>query len=198
MPWSEQLTLLGNHCTLKPLHLDHLNPLIEAVSDGELWKIKYALVPHPDTMENEIKHRLALHDKNEMMPFTVFDNKTQKIVGMTSFARIDQENKRLDIGFTWYAKSHQRTALNTECKLVLLTHAFEQLNCIAVGFRVDFLNQASRMAVERLGAKLEGIIRNYGVMPNGHTRDMCFYSILPHEWPNVKSHLHYLLEKYSC
>jgi N-acetyltransferase len=127
------------------------------------------------------------------MPFIVIHRQTQQIAGMTTYCQIDNVNKRLDIGFTWYAKSHQRTSLNTHCKLLLLTHAFEKLDAIAVGFRVDFLNHVSCRAVERLGAKLEGVIRNYAVMPDGNIRDMCFYSILPYEWPRVKAHLHGLL-----
>lgn len=195
MLWLEPLTLCGKNCTLEPLLHEHQDDLIEAVKDGELWNLWYAAIPKANEMHEEITKRLALQVAGEMLPFSVVDNKTRKVIGMTSYCRIDSTNKRLDIGFTWYAKSYQKTALNTEAKLMLLTHAFEELNCIAVGFRVDSLNRESQRAVERLGAKLEGVIRNYSVLPSGHARDMCFYSILPHEWPNVKVNLNYLLNK---
>ena len=195
MAWPEPFLLKGEHATLEPLQQTHHDALIEAATEGALWDLSYAAVPHPKEMMHEINRRLELQKKGLMLPFVVVHNQSQKIVGMTSYAHTDGVNKRLDIGFTWYAKSHQRTALNTECKLMLLAHAFEQLHCIAVGFRVDYLNRPSRQAVERLGAKYEGMMRNYAVMSNGHVRDMCFYSILPHEWPRIKSHLASLLEK---
>lgn len=197
MNWPQPLTIENDYCKLEPLTHDHHDALVEAVNDGEIWKVHYALVPTPQQMKNEIVNRLQLQKEGMMLPFVIIHKKTNKIVGMTSYCRIDNVNKRLDIGYTWYAKSYQRTALNTECKILLLTHALEKLNCIAVGFRVDYLNQPSRKAVERLGAKFEGVIRNYAVMPNGGLRDMCFYSILPHEWPNIKTHLQALLEKYN-
>lgn len=197
MTWLEPVILQGTQCILKPLTHDYCDALIEAVNDGELWKLKYTLVPHPDNMGSEITRRLDLQAQGLMLPFVVLHNKTQKVVGMTTYCQIDNINKRLDIGFTWYAKSYQKTAMNTDCKLKLLTYAFETLKCIAVGFRADYLNRPSRQAIERLGAKYEGMVRNYAVMPNGNTRDMCFYSILPHEWPNIKVHLESLLEKYQ-
>ncbi len=195
MAWPEPTILENDYCLLEPLKYDHHDALVEAVKDGELWNIHYALVPTPQEMKNEIANRLDLQKQGLMLPFTVIHKKTKKVVGMTSYCRIDNMNKRLDIGYTWYAKSHQKTALNTECKLTLLRHAFEKLNCIAVGFRIDFLNQPSRKAVERLGAKFEGVVRNYSIMPNGNTRDMCFYSILPHEWLHIKTHLRSLLDR---
>lgn len=195
MAWIEPFTVRSDHCTLEPLQRHHHTFLVEAIKDGEVWKTKHALVPRPEDMAKEIDRRLELQTKGLMLPLTIINSKTQKVAGMTTYCQIDSSNKRLDIGFTWYAKSQQRTELNTECKLLLLTHAFEKLNCIAVGFRVDFLNHPSRKAVERLGAKFEGIMRNYAVMPDGNLRDMCFYSILPEEWPRVKAHLSWLLSK---
>ena len=195
MAWLEPLTLHGKYCTLEPLSPNHHGELVEAVKDGELWNLWFARVPSPENMQSEISRRLDLQAKGSMLPFAVLDNKTKKAIGMTTFCWIDSVNKRVDIGWTWYAKSYQRTAFNTECKSLLLAHAFEQLVCIYVGIRVHKLNHRSREAVERLGATLEGIIRNYCVMPNGHIADMCFYSILPHEWPNVKAHLNWLLSK---
>ena len=197
MNWLTPVTFKGKYATLVPLSIEHTDNLIKAVKDGELWKLWYAMVPSPENMLNEINHRLDYQSKNLMLPFTVIDSKTHKVVGMTTYSQVDNVNKRFDIGFTWYAKTHQKTALNTECKLLLLTHAFENLKSIAVGFRVDYLNKPSQRAVERLGAKYEGMIRNYAIMFDGTIRDMCLYSILPSEWPRIKSHLNYLLEKHE-
>ena len=189
MSWLEPISFTGKYCTLEPLSFENHDNLVTAVQDGELWKLLYAAAPKPDEMQQEIKRRLVFQAKGTMLPFAVIHNESQKAIGMTSYCQVDNINKRLDIGFTWYARGCQRTGINSEAKLMLLTHAFEKLNCIAVGFRVDSLNRRSRNAVERLGAKFEGIVRNYSVLPNGNVRDMCFYSILPHEWPNVKTYL---------
>jgi RimJ/RimL family protein N-acetyltransferase len=197
MAWFESLILHSNHCTLKPLTYEYHDALIETVNDGELWKLGYAIIPHPDQMQKEITRRLELQEKGLMLPFVVIDNQSQKVAGMTTYCNIDHVNRRLDIGFTWYAKTYQRTPLNTDCKLMLLTHAFEKLACVAVGFRADYLNKASRQAIERLGAKYEGMVRNYSILPNGQTRDMCLYSILPHEWPRIKDYLVGLFSKYN-
>lgn len=192
MEWLNLITLQSDYVKLVPLSNEHHDELVEAVKDGELWNLSYAAVPHSQKMKEEINKRLLLLSQEKMLPFTVIHRPTNKIVGMTTYCQIDSVNRRLDIGFTWYAKSYWRTALNTECKKLLLTHAFEQLNCIAVGFRVDTLNQRSQNAVRRLGATFEGVVRNYGILPNGNTRDMCFFSILPHEWPRIKTHLDFL------
>jgi len=192
MTWIKPITLKTYSCTLVPLSMDHKQDLIEAVKDGNLWEIKAALVPTPDKMEQEIQRRIELEN---MIPFAVIDNKTGKVIGMTSYSRIDGQNKHLDIGYTWYAKSHQKTSINTECKLILLKHAFEELNCIAVRFRVDALNWTSRRAVERIGAKLDGIIRNYSIHSDGTINDMCFYSIIKSEWQNIKRNLNILLKR---
>lgn len=193
--WLEPITLSGQHCTLVPLSLAHGEALMEAVKDGELWQLWHASVPAPEEMQADIERRLSWQQQGVMLPFTVLDAKTQQPIGMTSYSRVDVDNRRLDIGFTWYAKRFQKTLVNTEAKQLLLTHAFETLDCIAVGFRVDFLNHVSRLAVERLGAKLDGVIRHYSILSNGQVRDMCFYSILPHEWPHIKTHLDWLLTK---
>ena len=177
--WPKPKIFQGKHCVLEPLSHDHHDSLFEAVKDGELWNLSYAGVPHPNEMKNEISRRIKLQNDGTMLPFAVISKRTNKAVGMTTFCHTDKNNRRVDIGWTWYAKSHQRTALNTECKLILLTHAFEELSCIAVAFRVDSLNRRSQNAVLRLGAKLEGLIRNYSILPNGIVRDMCFYSLLP-------------------
>lgn len=196
MSWIHPTTLHGKHATLAPLTQAHCLELEEAVKDGELWKLWYTSIPTPENMEKEIQRRLDAQAAEKMIPFVIIDNKTQQAAGMTSYYHIDHTSKRLDIGWTWYRKSVQKTALNTECKLMLLTHAFEILNCIAVGFRVNFLNHPSRRAVERLGAKLDGILRNEMVV-NGSIRDICVYSILPNEWPNVKTQLEFKLSQHT-
>lgn len=197
MEWAKPVTLKSNFCTLEPLSHDHHDSLVKALQDGDLSKLWYAVVPKENEMRAEIENRLLRQLKGEMIPFTVINNETKKIAGMTSYCNIDSTNRRLDIGWTWYAKSQQRTALNTTCKLLLLEHAFETLNCIAVGFRVDNLNFPSQKAVERLGAKYEGTMRNHSVLRDGHIRDMLFYSILPNEWPRIKSHLKNLISRYD-
>jgi N-acetyltransferase len=156
MTWLKPITLQSNHAKLVPLAHQHHDGLVEAVKDGKLWNLSYSVVPHPQEMKEEITKRLSLLSTEKMLPFTVIHIPTNKIVGMTTYCQVDTANKRLDIGFAWYAKSHWRTALNTECKRLLLTHAFEGLNCIAVGFRVDALNHRSQNAVKRLGAIFEG------------------------------------------
>src|SRR3954447_19547638 len=194
MPWLEPVTLSGPHARLDPLSHDHREGLIEAVKDGELWKLWYTSVPSPDGMVKEIDRRLGLQAAGSMLPFTVFDA-DGKIAGMTTYMNVDAANRRVEIGSTWYAKWVQRSALNTQCKLLLLGHAFEQLNCIAVEFRTHFFNHASRRGIERLGAKLDGILRSHQVAPNGTLRDTVVYSIIASEWLAVKAHLNYQLNE---
>ena len=164
---------------------------------GELWKLWYAAVPSPESMMSEIQYRLELQKNKMMTPFSVIDNKSKRVIGMTTYLKISEPDRRLDIGWTWYRKNMQKTAANTECKLLLLTHAFEILKCVAVGFGANFFNYNSRRAIERLGAKLDGIIRNNRIMPNGAICDFCLYSIIESEWPTVKIHLESLLQKPS-
>ena len=193
MPWLSPVTLTGRHATLKPLAQDDHDGLVEAVKDGELWKLWYTSVPAPDRMRAEIDRRLDLQRQGSMLPFTVIQNETGKAAGMTTYMNVDAPNRRVEIGSTWYRASVQRTAMNTECKLLLLTHAFESLNCIAVEFRTHFFNHRSRRAIERLGAKLDGILRSHQIVANGTLRDTCVYSIIAGEWPVVKTHLTWLL-----
>ncbi len=195
MAWLEPVTLRSARVTLEPLEHRHCADLIEAVKDGELWTLWYTFVPRPDKMSAEIDRRLGLQAAGAMLPFAVIDNATAKAVGMTTYMDADAVNRRLEIGFTWYRKRVQRTNLNTQCKLLLLTHAFETLNCIAVEFRTHVFNQQSCKAIERLGAKLDGILRNHRLMPNGTVRDTCVYSIIASEWPTVKAHLAWELER---
>lgn len=194
MPWLEPVTLTGAHARLEPLAQSHRDGMIDAVKDGGLWNLWYTFIPAPEKMEAEIARRLDLQTAGAMLPFTVRDA-DGKIAGMTTYMNVDAANKRVEIGSTWYAKRVQRTPLNTECKLMLLRHAFETLNCIAVEFRTHFFNHQSRRGIERLGAKQDGILRSHQVAPNGTLRDTVVYSIIAAEWPTVKAHLSYQLEK---
>jgi RimJ/RimL family protein N-acetyltransferase len=194
MPWLEPVTLSGPHAQLKPLSHDHIDGLMEAVKDGELWKLWYTSVPRPEDMRKEIDRRLALQAAGSMLPFTVLDA-DGKIAGMSTYMNVDAANRRVEIGSTWYATRVQRSALNTQCKLLLLTHAFEKLDCIAVEFRTHFFNQQSRRGIERLGARLDGILRSHQIAANGTLRDTVVYSIIAAEWPTVRAHLTYQLNE---
>lgn len=192
--WPAPVTLSDTSVTLAPLSQDHADDLIEAAADGELWKLWYTMIPAPDGVEAEIDRRLGLLEKGAMLPFAILTPKGQA-VGMTTYMNIDAANKRLEIGSTWYRKSVQRGPMNTQVKRLMLTHAFEALGCNAVEFRTHFMNHQSRAAIERLGAKLDGVLRSHMVMADGSLRDTCVYSILAHEWPTVKTHLTWQLEK---
>ncbi len=183
------ILLRGVGVALEPLTHAHHDDLCDATRDGELWKLWYTIVPSPEGMRAEIDRRNTLLQKGTMLPWAVRDLASGKVVGMTTYMNIEAEKPRVEIGSTWYARSVQRTALNTECKLLLLTHAFDTLDCIAVEFRTSFFNFPSRRAIERLGAKSDGILRNHMRMPDGTLRDTCVYSILPGEWPAVKKNL---------
>jgi len=194
MTWLSPLTLEGPHARLEPLSRDHKDGLVDAVKDGELWKLWYTFIPRAEDMGQEIDRRLGLQAAGSMLPFTVKDA-GGRISGMTTYMNVDAIHKRVEIGSTWYAQRVQRTPLNTQCKLLLLTHAFEKLNCIAVEFRTHFVNHQSRRGIERLGAKLDGILRSHQVSPNGTLRDTVVYSIIASEWPMVKAHLTYQLHE---
>lgn len=193
MPWPEPVTLRGSHVILEPLTHARHDELVEAVRDGELWNLWYTLIPPAEHMNAEIERRLQQQRKGTMLPFAVIEAASGKAVGMTTYMNIDAEARRVEIGSTWYRKAVQRTALNTECKALLLTHAFETLECIAVEFRTHFFNHQSRLAIERLGAKLDGILRNHRRSSDGTLRDTCVYSIIANEWPAVRSHLRHRL-----
>ncbi len=192
--WLQPIRLTGAHCALDPLAAEHHDALAAAADDGELWKLWYTAIPGPETMRAEIARRLGLQATGSMLPFTTRDA-SGKVAGMTTYMNIDAANRRLEIGSTWTAASLQRGPFNTECKLLLLGHAFEQLGCIAVEFRTHFFNQQSRRAIERLGAKLDGILRNHQRGGNGTLRDTCVYSIVESEWPTVKAHLRWQLDR---
>ena len=181
-------TLTDDHVTLVPLDPSHHDGLVDAAKDGDLWRLWYTSVPSPDGMAREIDRRLGLQEARSMVPWTVIDA-DGRIAGMTTYMNIDNANQRVEIGSTWYARRVQRTPLNTEAKRLLLGYAFDTLDCIAVEFRTHFMNRQSRKAIERLGAKLDGVLRNHQVAPDGSLRDTVVYSILPGEWPAVRSNL---------
>ncbi|PIT81522.1 GNAT family N-acetyltransferase [Limnohabitans sp. 15K] len=197
--WIAPISLSGQHVQLAPLSHAHHEALVEAVRDGELWNHWYTVIPTPESMSAEITRRLDLQAKGSMCPFAVIEPASGRAVGMTTFMNIDAANRRVEIGSTWYRQSVQRSPLNTEAKRLLLAYAFEQLNCIAVEFRTHFFNQQSRRAIERLGAKLDGVLRSHQINPHpmapGALRDTCVYSIVASEWPNVKTHLDYQLAR---
>jgi len=188
-PATTPIILAGQVVALEPLSQVHHDDLCDATRDGELWKLWYTIIPTPEGMGAEIDRRNALLKQGTMLPWAVRDLASGKVVGMTTYMNIEASKPRVEIGSTWYARSVQRTALNTECKLLLLSHAFDTLGCIAVEFRTSSFNFQSRRAIERLGAKADGILRNHMRMPDGTMRDTCVYSILPGEWPAVKKNL---------
>ena len=193
------VTLSGQHVTLVPLATTHHDALVQAVHDSDLWNHWFTHIPRPEAMAAEIQRRLELQATGSMCPFAVISPVTQQAVGMTTYMNIDATNRRVEIGSTWYRQSVQRTPVNTEAKHLLLAHAFEQLDCIAVEFRTHFFNQASRRAIERLGAKLDGVLRSHQINQHpkakGALRDTCVYSITASEWPNVKAHLDHQLTR---
>ena len=192
--WLEPVELAGPHVRLLPLSEDHHDGLCAATRDGELCKLWYTAVPSPEGMAAEIRRRLALQAAGSMLPFTVLDA-SGTVVGMTTCMHIDAVHRRVEIGSTWYATSAQRTPLNTNAKRLLLEHAFEQLQCIAVEFRTHRLNTQSRHAIERLGAQLDGVLRAHQRTADGSLRDTAVYSVTAAEWPAVRAHLDWQLAK---
>lgn len=202
MPYSyppTPVTLTGTHVQLVPIAVHHLAGLQEAAADGELWKLWYTFIPTPAEMEAWIKKALQETNDNASVVFVVKRRSDDKIVGSTRYMNIEKDIRRLEIGTTWYAKSVQRSPINTECKLLLLQHAFEELKCLAVEFRTHRFNDASRRAIARLGAQQDGILRSHRISTNGTVRDTVVFSIIQHEWDNVKSNLLFMLnDKYSA
>ena len=190
----EPITLQGRHVRLVPLHADHAAALAEAAADGDLHQLWYTAIPAPEQVAGEITRRLGLLAAGSMLPWAVLDSSGQP-VGMTTYMNIDQVHQRVEIGSTWYASRVQRTALNTEAKRLLLMHAFETLACIAVEFRTHRYNTQSRRAIERLGAQFDGMLRNHQRASNGTLRDTAVYSITAAEWPTVRGHLDFQLER---
>jgi RimJ/RimL family protein N-acetyltransferase len=191
----EPVVLQGRHATLEPLAREHEAAIRRAAADGELWKLWYTSVPAPDKTSSWLDIALDMRERLGAMPFAVRSKASGDIVGSTRYFNVDAANRRLEIGHTWYSKSAQRTAINTECKVLLLTHAFETLRCIAVEFRTHWFNHRSREAIARLGAKQDGVLRNHQLMADGSYRDTVVFSIIESEWPAVKRHLGWLLDR---
>ena len=184
-----QITLTGTTVELQPLQREHTAALLDAAADGELWNLKVTNVPGPDTVDTYIATALAGRDAGSVIPFTILRKSTGQVVGSTRFWKVDRVNRKLEIGHTWLAQSTQKTAINTEAKLLLLTYAFEVLDCVRVQFTTDELNEKSRAAILRLGAVQEGIVRHERIMPNGRKRNSVRFSIIDSEWPQVKAGL---------
>lgn len=186
--WAIPERLTGRQVTLEPLQHDHAADLIRASAEGDQDQAWFTMVPAPDQIPTEITRRLNLCATGHMIPYAVVDH-TGHAVGMTSFMNIDQSNKRMEIGGTWYRKSVQRTRVNTECKYLMLRHAFAGLEAIGIEFRTHVINMQSRRALERLGARLDGILRSHMITANGTIRDTAVYSITSYDWPTVRAHL---------
>lgn len=179
-------TLTGDRVTLEPLAVEHADDLRAAVADGDLWRTWYTSVPAPDRVEAEIDRRLGEHAAGRMVPFAIRDRPTGRVVGATTFANIDTANRRVEIGYTFLARAAQRSGINTEAKLLLLSHAFDTWDCIAVEFRTHWHNQQSRAAIASLGAKQDGVLRSHSIGRDGTLRDTVVFSITATEWPTVR------------
>ncbi|CAI1804283.1 Putative ribosomal N-acetyltransferase YdaF [Serratia quinivorans] len=193
--WLVETELKSESISLIPLRKKHAPQLVEAATDGSLWELWFTSVPTEDTVEDYIDLALSEQVAGRALPFAVVHNATQKIIGTTRVCHADGQNRRAEIGYTWYAKSHQKTAVNTECKLLLLSYLFESLAVIAVEFRTHWHNHVSRAAITRLGAKQDGVLRNHQKNADGSYRDTVVFSIIDHEWPMVKKSLSYKLRQ---
>jgi N-acetyltransferase len=188
------VTLEFNGVRLEPLALTHADGLRAAAEDGELWNLRITSVPEPHDVESYIRKALEMPDR---LAFAVVDSASGAVIGTTSYHDILPAVDRVEIGWTWYARSRQRSHVNTSCKLLLLSHAFDTLGCAVVGLRTDNFNHASQRAIERLGAKKDGVIRHHWPRRDGTVRDTVMYSILHGEWPEIKAHLHYKLSAHA-
>ena len=195
MSFVQAVVLSGAGLRMVPMTLAHEEGLRQAAADGELWNIRVTSVPEPESTRKYIEEALAMRDAGSRFPFVVEDEATGRVLGTSSYHDILPAVKRVEIGWTWYAKSVQRSHVNTQCKLLLLTHAFEVLGCHVVGWRTDNFNYASQAAIERLGAKKDGVIRGQALRRDGTIRDTVMYSLRSGEWPEVRAHLNYQLQK---
>lgn len=191
-------TLSGHGVRLEPLSLAHTEALARAARDGELWNLRVTSVPEPDQTASYIQAALDGHAAGHMLPFVVIHAGTEEIIGSTRYHDIIACVARLEIGYTWYAKSHQRSHVNTACKLLLMEHAFDALGAAVVGWRTDNFNFASQRAIERLGAKRDGVLRHHALRRDGTVRDTVMYSVLAGEWSEVRAHLTYQLKRHAC
>lgn len=195
MAFVEPVTLTGRGIRLEPLERAHHDALEEAAADGELWRIRVSSVPEPGGMAGYIEQALASRAAGDRFPFAVIEEATGRVLGSTSFHDIAPAVRRVEIGYTWYARSVQRTHVNTAAKRLLLGHAFETLGCGVVGWRTDNFNLASQRAIERLGAKKDGVIRGHALRRDGTVRDTVMYSVTAGEWPEIRAHLDHLLDR---
>lgn len=185
----EEFSLSGDIVELQPLHREHASGLLEAAADGSLWNLKVTAIPGPETVEQYISTALAGRASGTVIPFVIIQRESGRIVGSTRFWKVDRINRKLEIGHTWLSESVQRSGINTEMKYLLLMHAFEVMDCIRVQFTTDELNEKSRAAILRIGAKQEGIVRHERIMPDGRKRNSVRFSIIDTEWPDVKKSL---------
>lgn len=186
---AEQVTLTGNNVVLMPLQTEHAERLLQAAEDGELWNMKVTVIPSPSTVGQYVATALAGRESGSVMPFAIVRRDTGQIVGSTRFWKIDRKNRKLEIGHTWLSQSVQRSGLNTQMKYLLLEYAFEVMKCVRVQFTTDELNENSRAAILRIGAKQEGIVRHERIMPDGRKRNSVRFSIIDDEWSEVKAML---------
>jgi RimJ/RimL family protein N-acetyltransferase len=187
MVYNKDVTLVGHHILLRSPRSDDLEGLCDAANDGEIWKNQYTVFPDADEMSVYLQN-LIKHD-NTILPFTIVEKKSNRIIGMTRFLHMDGENRRVEIGPTWIAKSFDETATNNEAKFLMLQYAFEKLHCIKVEIRADVFDKVSRKAIERLGAKQDGILRKHEIMKNGRIGNTTCYSIISEEWPDIRENL---------
>ncbi|MEH6566806.1 MAG: GNAT family protein [Halopseudomonas sp.] len=195
MSWLNELELQTDLVTLRPLRASDKPALLEAASDGRLWELWYTQVPNAETLDDYVNYAFSEQAAGRALPFAVVEKTSGQVIGTTRYCNADVANRRLEVGYTWYASRVQRSAINTQCKLALLQHAFEQLGAIAVEFRTHWHNQASRAAIARLGAKQDGVLRNHRLEPDGARRDTVVFSILDSEWPSVRKSLQFKLDR---
>ena len=188
-PWTTTPVLEGQHVRLRPLERTDGPAIVAAADDGRLWDLFYTSIPSAETIEAYLDAAEADRAVGRALPFVVVERASERVVGATRYMRMHKPDRRLEIGGTFYAQSVQRTAVNTECKLLLLRHAFEEMGCQCVQFRTDHFNQRSQRAIERLGAKRDGVLRGHRIMADGRVRDTMVYSILTHEWGGVRQNL---------
>ena len=194
--WIKNQALDGKYVRLEPLMMQHVSALQEAVKDGEYWRLWYASVPKPDDISDYVAKAIEQAKQGEVA-YAVIDKRINTVVGTTRYYNVDGPNKRAAIGYTWYANSVRRSPINTESKLLLLSNLFESYDAVAVEFNTHFFNQTSRAAIERLGAKLDGILRAHKIMKDGSLRDTAVYSIIASEWPAVRNNLEYKLYEHA-
>lgn len=195
--WLSPITLTGETVILLPLSPKHKDALLEAAADGELWNLWYTSVPSANTIDSYLATAFSDQQQQKALPFVVIEKQSGKVIGATRFCNAESSSRRLEIGYTWYARRFQKTGVNTESKYLLLQHAFETLDCIAVEFRTNWYNFPSRNAIARLGAKQDGILRNHRIDHEGNLRDTVVFSIISGEWPGVERSLRFQMERYK-